>query len=113
MYLTIMLFLNMSVQLSGNNSSSSLDFIILILLLGRFVMKEIPGEHFLSHNSGQTLYTASCAESWRELINEYAIFFIASRTFKFWFFISFAAYFSDSDTSFQTMKNKLPCKLVP
>ena len=75
MYLSIMLFLNMSVLLSGNNSISSLDLIILILLLGRFVlMKEIPREHFLSHNSGKTLYTASCTETWRELINEYAIF---------------------------------------
>ena len=91
----------MSVLLSGNNSSSSSDLIILILLLGRFVlMKEILGEHFLSHNSGKTLYAASCTKSWRELINEFAIFFIASRTFKFWFFISFAAYFNDSDTSF-------------
>ena len=80
-------------QMSGNNSSSSLDLIILILLLGRFVlMKEIPGEHFLSHNSGKTLYTASYSESWREIINEYAIFFIASRTFNFFFF-SFAAFF--------------------
>ena len=79
-----MLFLNMSLLLSVNNSSSSLNLIILILLLGRFVlMKEIPGEHFLSHNSGKTLYTATCTESWRELINEYAIFFIAS------FFIGF------------------------
>ena len=70
MYLSIILFLNVSVLLSGNNSSSSLDLISLILLLGRFVlMKEIPGEHFLGHNSGKALYTASCTESWRELTN--------------------------------------------
>ena len=95
-----MLFLNMSVLLSGNNSSSSLDLMILILLLGRFVlMKEIPGEHFLSHNSGKTLYTASRTESWCEPLNEYAIFFIGSCTCMFWFFISFAACFNDSDTS--------------
>ena len=113
MYLSTMLFLNMSVLLSGNNSSSSLDLIILILLLGRFVlMKEIPGEHFLSHNSGKTLCTASCTESWRGLINEYAIFFIASRTFKFCFFISFADCFNDSDTSLSDFENysKLSCK---
>ena len=114
MYLSIMLFLNISVLLSGNNSSSSLDLIISILLLGRFVlMKEIPGEYFLSHNSGKTLYTASCTESWRELINDYAIFFIASSTFKFSFFVSFAACFSDSAFHCQTLKNKLSCKLVP
>ena len=71
-----MLFLNMSVLWSGNNSSSSLDLMFLILLLGRFVlMKEIPGESFLSHNSGKRLYKAYCTESWREFINEYAIFF--------------------------------------
>ena len=70
-----MLFLNTSVQLSGNNSSSSSDLIILILLLVRFVLvKEIPGEHFLSHSCGKILYTAFCTESWCELINEYAIF---------------------------------------
>ena len=81
-------------QMSGNNSSSSLDLIILILLLRRFVlMKEIPGEDFLNHNSGKTLYKASCTESWHELIYKYAIFFIASRTFKFWFFIFFATFF--------------------
>ena len=99
MYLSIMLFLNMSLLLSGNNPSSSLDLIIIILLLGRFVlMKEIPGEHFLSHKSGKTLYTASYTERMHELINEYSIFFIGSRTFKFWVFISFAACFNDSDT---------------
>ena len=99
MYLSIMLFLNMSLLLSGNNPSSSLDLIIIILLLGRFVlMKEIPGEHFLSHKSGKTLYTASYTERMRELINEYSIFFIGSRTFKFCVFISFAACFNDSDT---------------
>ena len=81
-------------QMSGNNSSSSLDLIILILLLGRFVlMKEIPGEHFLSHNSGKTLYTASYSESWREIINEYAIFFIASCTFNFFFFFPLQPFF--------------------
>ena len=90
----------MSVLLSGNNSSSSLDLIIIILLSGRFLlMKEIPGEHFLSHNSSKTLYAASCIESWHKLINEYAIFVIPSHTFKCWFFISFAACFNDSDTS--------------
>ena len=89
----------MPVLWSGNKSSSFLDLIILILLLGRFVlMKEIPGEHFLSHNSGKTLYTASCTESWCQLKNEYVIFFIASRTFKFWFFI-LSASFHDPDTS--------------
>ena len=68
-----MLFLNMLVLLSGNNSISSLDLIILILLLGRFVLiKETPGEHYLSHNSGKT-YTASCTESWCELVNEYSL----------------------------------------
>ena len=62
-------------------------------------MKEIPGEHFPTHNSVKAIYTASCTESWCELINDYAIFFIATRAFKFWFFISFAACFNDSDTS--------------
>ena len=90
----------MSVLLSGNYSSSSVDLIILIPLLGRFVlMKEIAGEHILRRSSDKTLYTASCTESWRKLINEYAIFFIARRTFKFWFFISFEACFNDSDNS--------------
>ena len=94
------------------NTSPSLDLIILILLLGRFVLiKEIPGEHFLSKSSGKKLYTASFTESWRELINEYAIFFIALRTFKFWFFISFAACCNDSKTSLQTLENRLPCEL--
>ena len=110
MYLSIMLFLNMSVLLSGNNSSSSSDLIILILLLGRFVlMKEIPGEHFLSHNSGKTLYTASCTESWRE----YAIFFIASRTFKFSFLFPLQPVSMILTIQFQALKNKLSCKLVP
>ena len=89
----------MLVLLFDNNLSSVLYLIIPIPLLGRFVLvKEIPGEHFLSHNSGKTLYTASCTESWCQLKNEYVIFFIASRTFKFWFFI-LSASFHDPDTS--------------
>ena len=101
-----MLFLNMFTFL---NSSSSLDLIILTQLLGRFVlMKQIPGEHFLSDNSGETLYAASCTESWRELINEYAIFLIASRTF-----FPLQPVSMILTLHFQTLESKLSCKLVP
>ena len=52
-----MLFLNMSVLWSGNNSSSSLDLMFLILLLGRFVlMKEIPGEIILTMEKSHLIF---------------------------------------------------------
>ena len=114
MYLSIMTFLKMSVPLSGNNSSSFLDLIILILLLGRFVlMKEIPKEHFLSYNCGKTLYTASCTESWRKLINEYVFFSLHHSQLKFGFLFPLQPILTILTLLFQTLKNKLSCKLVP
>ena len=102
----------MPVLWSGNKSSSFLDLIILILLLGRFVlMKEIPGEHFLSHNSGKTLYAASCTESWRELINIFFSLHNAHSNFGFLFPLYPASMIQT--LHFQTLKNKLSCKLVP
>ena len=114
MYLSIMTFLKMSVPLSGNNSSSFLDLIILILLLGRFVlMKEIPKEHFLSYNCGKTLYTASCTESWRKLINEYVFFSLHHAQLKFGFLFPLQPILTILTLHFQTLKKKLSCKLVP
>ena len=72
-------------------------------------MKEIPGQLFLSHNSGKTLYTASCTESWRELINEYAIFSLHHAHLNFGFLFPLQAVSMILTLNCQTLKNKLSC----
>ena len=67
-------------------------------------MSKIPG-NILSHNSGNILHTASCFLYWtdgyettkRVLISEHETFFIASRIFKFWCFMSLSASFRASE----------------
>ena len=54
--------------------------------------------HFWSHSSSNAIRTASCTERWRAPINEYAVYHFHSH-FSFWFFISLAACFSDSENS--------------
>ena len=77
------------------------------------LLKEVPGEHFLSHNSGKTLDTVSCTESWRELISEYAGFSLHHAHLNFGFLFPLQPVSVILTFHFQTLKNKLSCKLVP
>ena len=101
MYLSTMLFVNMPVLFSERSSSSSLDLIILILFSCRFVLiKETPGQH----SKPKFWHTASCADGWRVLINEYAVFSLLHAHSSFVFFISFASYLVTLKLHFQILK---------
>ena len=76
-------------------------------------MKKIPGEHFLSHNSGKILYAAFCTESWLELINKFAIFPLHHAHLNFGFLFALQPVSMILTLPFKTWENKLPCKLVP